>query len=105
MGCQNGGTDTPTTKESQKANMLYPIVNQSSNQEWPGNDEAKVHDFSCKKDANDNEIPYEDSTRICLPPSFKEFMRGEDIWLRPDAYIREILHEQETDRLKAERRK
>jgi hypothetical protein len=32
-------------------------------------------------------------------------MRGEDIWLRPDAYIREILHEQETDRLKAERRK
>lgn len=32
-------------------------------------------------------------------------MRGEDIWLRPDAYIREIIHEQEVDRLKAEKRK
>jgi hypothetical protein len=73
--------------------------------EWPGNDEAKQHDFSSKKDANDNEILFEDSTKIYLPPSFKEFMRGEDIWLRPDAYIREILHEQETDRLKAEKRR
>lgn len=73
--------------------------------EWPGNDEAKAHDFSCKKDANDNEILYEDNFKFYLPPSFKEFMRDEDIWLRPDAYIREIIHEQETDRLKAEKRK
>jgi hypothetical protein len=48
---------------------------------------------------------FEDNTKIYLPPSFKEFMRGEEIYLRPDAYIREILHEQETDRLKAEKRK
>lgn len=32
-------------------------------------------------------------------------MRTENIWLRPDAYIREIIHEQEMDKLKAEKRK
>ena len=73
--------------------------------EWPGNDEAKQHDFSCKKDANDREILFEDPTQIYLPPSFKEFMRQEHIWLRPEAYIREILHESQLDSLKAEKRK
>jgi hypothetical protein len=73
--------------------------------EWPGNDEAKQHDFSCKKDANDKEILFEDPTQIYLPPSFKEFMRQEHIWLRPEAYIREILHESQLDSLKAEKRK
>lgn len=33
-------------------------------------------------------------------------MRGENkIWLRPHDYIREIIHEQEIDKLKAEKRK
>ena len=45
--------------------------------EWPGNDEAKQHDFSCKKDAEDKDVIFEDSTQFFLPPSFKEFMRNE----------------------------
>jgi hypothetical protein len=73
--------------------------------EWPGNDEAKQHDFSCKKDAEDKDVIFEDSTQFFLPPSFKEFMRNEEIWLRPETYIREIIHEQEMDKLKAEKRK
>ncbi len=32
-------------------------------------------------------------------------MREENIWLRPDAYIREIIHEAETEKLRAEKRK
>ena len=32
-------------------------------------------------------------------------MRGEDIWLRPDAYIREVIHETELEKLKAEKHK
>jgi len=32
-------------------------------------------------------------------------MRNEEIWLRPETYIREIIHEQEMDKLKAEKRK
>jgi hypothetical protein len=32
-------------------------------------------------------------------------MRGENIWLRPEQYIREIIHEIETEKLRAEKRK
>lgn len=32
-------------------------------------------------------------------------MRSENIWLRPDAYIREIIHEIELEKLKTEKRK
>jgi hypothetical protein len=36
-------------------------------------------------------LPFTDETKIFLPPSFKEFMKEDNIWLRPDAYIREVL--------------
>lgn len=32
-------------------------------------------------------------------------MKGENIWLRPESYIREIIHEQELEKLKSEKRK
>ena len=75
--------------------------------EWPGNEEAKNHDFStgCEKTEEGETIPYKDETEIFLPPSFKEFMRGEEHWLRPDEYLREVLAEQELTRLKAERKR
>lgn len=46
-----------------------------------------------------------DNSQIYLPPSFSEFMRDSDIWIRPDAYIREIIHENEMEKLKAEKRR
>ena len=48
---------------------------------------------------------YEDKTKIYLPPSFKDHMRDTSYYLRPQEYIREILYEQEMDRLKTERKK
>ena len=75
--------------------------------EWPGNDEAKGHDFTagCEKNEEGEIIPWTDETQIYLPPSFAEFMRDKEHWLRPDEYIREVLAEQELTRLKAEKRK
>ena len=58
-----------------------------------GNEEAKNHDFSLKKHDDGSDAHFEDKTKIYLPPSFKEFMRDTNIWLRPDAYIREIIYE------------
>lgn len=66
--------------------------------EWPGNEQAMQHDFNSAE-------PFTDNWEFFLPPSFKEFQRDTDIWLRPDKYIREIIHEQEMDKLKAEKRK
>ena len=45
--------------------------------EWPGNDEAKGHDFTagCEKNEEGEIIPWTDETQIYLPPSFAEFMR------------------------------
>lgn len=75
--------------------------------EWPGNEEAKNYDFTtgCEKNEEGMVTPYQDDTEIFLPPSFKEFMKDKKIWLRPDEYLREILCEQEYNRLKAERKK
>jgi len=75
--------------------------------EWPGNDDAKTHDFTagCEKDEEGKVKPFVDETEINLPPSFKEFQRETKIWLRPVEYIREVLHEQEVNRLKKERRR
>lgn len=36
-------------------------------------------------------MPFTDKATLFLPPSFKEFMRDEENWLRPDAYIREVV--------------
>jgi len=75
--------------------------------EWPGNEEAKNHDFmtGIEKTEDGETIPFVDATEIFLPPSFKEFMRDKNHWLRPDEYLREILAEQELTRLKADRKK
>ena len=53
--------------------------------EWPGNEEAKAHDFTtgCEKTEDGEVLPFKDDTDICLPPSFAEFMRDKDHWLRP----------------------
>ena len=55
--------------------------------EWPGNEEARNHDFTtgCDKDEEGNAQPFVDNTEIHLPPSFKDHMRDTSIWLRPDA--------------------
>jgi hypothetical protein len=74
--------------------------------EWPGNDAANAHDFSHKPHADDGSDGFfMDKTKIFLPPSFKDHMRDTEFWLRPSEYIREILYEQEMDKLKAERKK
>ena len=75
--------------------------------EWPGNEEAKTHDFTtgCTTNAEGQAEPYKDETALHLPPSFKEFMRDQDHWLRPQDYLREVLAEQEHERLKAEKKK
>ena len=75
--------------------------------EWPGNEEAKAHDFAtgCAKNDDGEAQPFRDETEIFLPPSFKEFMRDKSNWLRPGEYLREILADQELTRLKAERKK
>ena len=75
--------------------------------EWPGNDEAKNHDFNsgCEKNADGDIVAFTDDTQIFLPPSFKEFMRDKNIWLRPEEYLREVLCEQEIEKLKAEKKR
>ena len=71
--------------------------------EWPGNEDAKHHDFKAGFDGDESKRFTDDFT-VYLPPSFKEFMRDQNNWLRPSEYIREIIHEEETNRLKKERR-
>jgi hypothetical protein len=75
--------------------------------DWPGNDDAKNHDFStgCEKNEDGDMMPFVDETEIYLPPSFKEFMRDKNHWLRPEEYIREVLYEKEIERLKAEKKR
>ena len=75
--------------------------------EWPGNDEAKNHDFTsgCEKDEDGTVHPFEDKTEIFLPPSFKDHMRDTNIWLRPDEYITEVLAFEEHQKRKAEKRR
>jgi len=75
--------------------------------EWPGNEAASAHDFSHKPHATDDGSDgyFIDKTKIYLPPSFKDHMRETEFWLRPSDYIREILYEQEINKLKAERKK
>lgn len=75
--------------------------------EWPGNEDAKAHDFTtgCTQNSEGQTESFKDETVLHLPPSFKEFMRDQDNWLRPHEYLREILAEQEHERLKAEKKK
>jgi hypothetical protein len=77
--------------------------------EWPGNEEALKHDFTtgCSKNEEGEFLPYEDKTcTLHLPPSFNSFIgNGELNMLRPEAYIREVLYDDERERLKKEKRK
>jgi len=69
--------------------------------EWPGNEEAKNHDFKAgfEQDENGNwqkfteAEPVEGVGQIHLPPSFDYFTKGEAQWMRPEQYIREIVYE------------
>jgi hypothetical protein len=77
--------------------------------EWPGNDEALKHDFTtgCEKGEEGEFLPFEDKNCVLhLPPSFNSFIgKGPLNMMRPDAYIREVLYDDEKDRLKKEKRK
>lgn len=75
--------------------------------EWPGNEDAKHHDFTkdAAKDENGHFVKYTDNTPIYLPPSFKDYEKdGEIQWLRPEEYLREIAYENETQKRRMERK-
>ena len=63
--------------------------------EWPGNEEAKNHDYTsgCTTNEQGEQEPFKDEQPFFMPPSFKEFMRDEEHWLRPSEYLREVLAE------------
>jgi hypothetical protein len=69
--------------------------------EWPGNEEARNHDFKAGFEQDENGVwtkfsepePVNGVGVIHLPPSFHDLMKGEENWLRPEEYIREILYE------------
>ena len=81
--------------------------------EWPGNDEAKNHDFKqgFEQDADGNWIKYTEPEPIDgvgayhLPPSFADHCKGEPNWMRPEEYIREILYEQEVQKRRKEKKR
>lgn len=81
--------------------------------EWPGNEEAKNHDFKAgfEQDENGNwqkftePEPVDGVGVLHLPPSFKDFTKGEATWLRPEEYIREIMYEKEVHRRKQEKKR
>ena len=39
-------------------------------------------------------MPFTDETKFYLPLSFEEFMKDKTFWLRPEAYIREVIAEE-----------
>jgi hypothetical protein len=72
-------------------------------QEWPTNlDEVKNHDFmhGIQKNEDGSIIKFEDATPIALPPSYKEYEKGEIFWLRPEEYLREIAYDNELSKRK-----
>ena len=81
--------------------------------EWPGNDEAKTHDFKAgfEEDENGNwqkftePEPVEGVGEYHLPPSFDYFTKGEAQWLRPQEYIRDILYEKEVEKRRQEKKR
>ena len=81
--------------------------------EWPGNDEAKAHDFKAgfEQDAEGNWTKYtepeaEDGVGAYhLPPSFTDHVDEKPVWMRPEEYIREILYEQEVQKRRKEKKR
>lgn len=64
--------------------------------EWPGNDEAKAHDFEAEAQKDDEGlvVPFEDDWEMHLPPSFKEFEK-EPKFLRPKEYLEQLAYDTE----------
>ena len=81
--------------------------------EWPGNDEAKTHDFTAgaEKDEEGNwkkytePAPQDGVGAYHFPPSFKYYTKEDAQWKRPEEYIREILYENEVQRKRREKRR
>jgi hypothetical protein len=81
--------------------------------EWPGNEEAKTHDFKAGFEQVEEgvwtkfEAPLsvEDQPQFYFPPSFKYYLKDDAQWMRPEEYIREILYEEEVQRRKREKRR
>ena len=81
--------------------------------EWPGNEEAKAHDFKAgvEQDEEGNwprfteQEPTEGVGEYHLPPSFEYFTKGEAAWLRPEEYIKEIMYEKEVQARRQEKKR
>ena len=81
--------------------------------EWPGNEEAKNHDFKAGLNQDENGVwekftepePTDGVGEYHFPPSFKDFFKGEAQWMRPEEYIREIMYEKEVQRRRAEKKR
>ena len=71
--------------------------------EWPGNEDAKAHDFKAGLEQDENGVwskftePQAENGvgEFHFPPSFNDFTKGEPQWLRPEEYIKEIMYEKE----------
>ena len=74
--------------------------------EWNSNEEAKNHDFTtgCEKNEDGTFKKFEDKTHIYFPPSFKDFEKGQYLWLRPEEYLREIAFDTEMQKRRAEKK-
>ena len=81
--------------------------------EWPGNEEAKTHDFKAGFQQDDDgnwskftePEPENGVGAYHLPPSFNYFTKEDTQWVRPEEYIREILYENEVQRRRAEKKR
>jgi len=81
--------------------------------EWPGNDEAKAHDFKAGFEQDENGTvqkftepePVDGVGQLHLPPSFNDFTKGEPVWMRPEEYIKEIMYEKEVQKRRQEKKR
>ena len=81
--------------------------------EWPGNEEARAHDFKSGFEQDESgewgkfteKEPVEGVGELHLPPSFSDFTKGEAVWLRPPEYIKEIMYEKEVQKRRQEKKR
>lgn len=81
--------------------------------EWPGNEEAKAHDFKAGFEQDERGVwqkfteagPVDGVGALHLPPSFQDFTKGEPVWMRPEEYIKEIMYEKEVQRRRLEKKR
>lgn len=87
-------------------NRSYIYEPQQNIPEWPGNEEAKINDFT--KDshkADENSHPkFTDNTKIFLPQSYADFEKNEILWLRPEEYLKEIAYDNEVQKRRMEKK-